>query len=1032
MNHESKTDFKTIIARKDWNNLAVVNLNKLPTHVPFFSWRSPDEAKRNQTSSSIILLNGDWHFSYYQNALEVPESWILSEHSKQTIPVPSNWQFHGFDKPVYTNIKYPFEYRPPYIPDENPVGCYSKTFSITEKQLDQESIRIIFDGVASSFHLWCNGIWVGYSQDSRIPAEFDLSPYLKAGENRIAVMVFKWCNDSYLEDQDMWRLNGIFRDVKLLFKPKAHHIKNFCIETKLDACYHNAILEINGEICSTQMDHLQIEAILWDDSNCVLSQKTKIGIADIDEKGGYEDKVRLTLPVSAPKLWSAETPNLYRLVLNLLDETGNQIESEACFVGFRQVEIKNGLLLLNGKRLLIKGVNRHEFYPEQGYAVTESAMIQDIKLMKQHHFNAVRCSHYPNHPKWYELCDEYGLYVIDEANIESHGMFPMSRLSADQEWFNTYSQRVTRMVLRDRNHPSIIIWSLGNESGHGATHDALSAWIKSTDPSRPIQYEGGGANTKATDIICPMYARVDEDQPHPMVPKHSIKKWISLPNESRPLILCEYAHAMGNSLGGFYKYFDAFRTYPRLQGGFIWEWADHGILCHTEQGQPYWAYGGDFGEAHHDRQFCLDGLVFPDRKPHPSLIEVAKIQQPIQMQLQSQKPIKIALSSDYLFKKIEQAILQWTIEINGEVIDQGEQPFELDPQQTKEIQLDCSDLNQYLGKAYLTIKVIQIQATKCSDANSILAFEQFKLKNSYLQKLDSEASNELNQPLKLTQKDNMLEIKNQDHCFEVDLETGWIKQWTKNDQPTLLTPIMDQFIRAPIDNDIGIDGILDSNNPSSWYERWRIAGYYDLTHSCKKVISNMNKQSIEVIAWHCYSFNDQIKIETKWRTQFFAEGSVQINVDVVFAEDMPAPARIGLTYQVAQKPKEIEYLGLGPHENYPDRKKSALFSKWQLSLLDLYTPYIHPSENGLRCETEQLKFDGWEVTGKFHFGMNEFGTDELAKTTHRHLLKAHPGVFVNLDAYHMGIGGDDSWTPNVHEEYLLNEKQYRYSLRIKR
>lgn len=458
----------------------------------------------------------------------------------------------------------------------------------------------------------------------------------------------------------MWRMSGIFRDVSLLHKP-ATQIRDLRINTRFNDDFSRATLETEISVAGNECEDLRVTLQLWDGETLTHETTSPLGSEIIDERGAYHDRVTLRLNVENPALWSAETPNLYRAVVQLRTADGVLIEAEACDVGFRQVRIENGLLLLNGKPLLIRGTNRHEHHPVNGQVMDEATMVQDILLMKQNNFNAVRCSHYPNHPLWYTLCDRYGLYVVDEANIETHGMVPMNRLTDDPAWLPAMSQRVTRMVQRDRNHPSIIIWSLGNESGHGANHDALYRWIKSEDPSRPVQYEGGGANTTATDIICPMYARVDQDQPFPAVPKWSIKKWLSMPGEQRPLILCEYAHAMGNSFGGFAKYWQAFRQFPRLQGGFVWDWVDQSLIKYDENGKAWSAYGGDFGDTPNDRQFCMNGLVFADRTPHPALYEAKHVQQFFQFTLLPGPKRQIEVTSEYLFRHSDNEVLHWSI-----------------------------------------------------------------------------------------------------------------------------------------------------------------------------------------------------------------------------------------------------------------------------------------------------------------------------------------------------------------------------------
>ncbi|GAB7195454.1 hypothetical protein OS31_22030 [Dickeya oryzae] len=616
-----------ILARRDWENPASPHIRRLDAHPPFSSWRDLNAARDDAPSERHQLLNGEWTFSYFARPQAVPEQWLAQDlNDADQITVPSNWQLAGYDAPIYTNVKYPIPVNPPFVPEDNPTGCYSLTFSVDPDWLAQGQTRIVFDGVNSAFHLWCNGQWVGYSQDSRLPAEFDLTPCLQVGKNRLAVMVLRWSDGTYLEDQDMWRMSGIYRDVYLLHKPTVH-LRDVQLTTPLRHSYTQGTLCVTAlaNLPEDQAEHWQLAVQLWRGERLVGEKRKPFGTPAIDERGAYHDRVSLQLEVAQPALWSAEDPNLYRAVV-ALECDGTLVEAEAYDVGFREVAIRNGLLLLNGQPLLIRGTNRHEHHPQHGQAIDEATMRQDILLMKQHNFNAVRCSHYPNHPLWYRLCDRYGLYVVDEANIETHGMQPMSRLSDDPRWLPAYAERVTRMVQRDRNHPCIIIWSLGNESGYGHTHSALYQWVKQQDPTRPVQYEGGGANTPATDILCPMYARVDQDQPFPAVPKWSIKKWIGLPGEHRPLILCEYAHAMGNSFGGFDRYWQAFRQYPRLQGGFVWDWVDQALL-REQDGKTHWAYGGDFGDKPNDRQFCLNGLVFPDRTPHPALYEAQRAQQ---------------------------------------------------------------------------------------------------------------------------------------------------------------------------------------------------------------------------------------------------------------------------------------------------------------------------------------------------------------------------------------------------------------------
>lgn len=529
-------------------------------------------------------------------------------------------------------------------------------------------------------------------------------------------------------------MSGIFRSVALLHKPEAT-FSDIRLDTVLDALFSHGELQVSASVSAApdQLAEYRLQVALWWQDNLVAEHSQALGTLAVDDRGGYPERAWLRVPVAAPRLWSAEDPALYRVVVALWHAEGKLVEAEAYDVGFRQVNVRDGLLQLNGKPLLIRGVNSHEHHPVNGQTMDEQTMVQDIVLMKQNNFNAVRCSHYPNTPLWYRLCDRYGLYVVDEANIETHGMEPMSRLADDPIWFAAFSERVTRMVQCNHHHASIIIWSLGNEAGHGATHDALYRWVKTQDPSRPVQYEGGGADTAATDILCPMYARVEEDLPIPAVPKWAIKKWIVLPGEQRPLILCEYAHAMGNSLGGFADYWRAFRQYPRLQGGFIWTGPTRALEQRDEQGTFHWAYGGDFGDTPNDRQFCLNGLVFPDRTLHPGMYEVKKQQQFFQFALVDAAGLKISVESEYLFRTSDNENLVWWLELEGERLHGGELPLRLAPEERRVLTLDPQwSSPARAGTLTLQVYVQQPAATPWSPAGHISAWEHWPLYRSSL------------------------------------------------------------------------------------------------------------------------------------------------------------------------------------------------------------------------------------------------------------------------------------------------------------
>ncbi|HEC2026359.1 MULTISPECIES: beta-galactosidase [Klebsiella] len=1019
--------FHQILAREDWQNQTITHLNRLPAHPTFASWRDTDAARKNQPSAFRRRLDGQWQFSWARSPFDVDARWLEDDlPDSRSTPVPSNWQMQGYDAPIYTNVRYPIDTTPPRVPQENPTGCYSLTFRVDESWRADGQTQIIFDGVNSAFHLWCNGEWVGYSQDSRLPAAFDLSPYLQPGDNRICVMVMRWSAGTWLEDQDMWRMSGIFRSVWLLNKPTLH-LCDVQLTPQLDALYRDAELLVNLSVAApvALLEELTVKVELWDDDRLVASHQQSPGSPIIDERGNYAERAAIRLPVERPALWSAETPDCYRAVVSLW-RGDEPIEAEAWDIGFRRVEIKNGLLLLNGKPLLIRGVNRHEHHHQRGQVVTEEDMVQDILLMKQNNFNAVRCSHYPNTPRWYELCNRYGLYVVDEANIETHGMVPMNRISDDPAWLPAFSARVSRMLQSNRNHPSIIIWSLGNESGGGGNHEAMYHWLKRNDPSRPVQYEGGGADSTTTDIICPMYARVDRDQPIPTVPKWGIKKWISLPGEQRPLILCEYAHAMGNSLGNFADYWQAFRDYPRLQGGFIWDWADQAISKTFDDGSVGWAYGGDFGDKPNDRQFCMNGLVFPDRRAHPSLIEAKHAQQYFQFSLLAQSPLRIRLSSEYLFRATDNEELRWQVQAAGETFAEGSVKLALCPEGQSELTL-CDALTLPAGaeEVWLTLEVVQPQATVWSDAGHRVAWQQFPLAAPLALRGPRSAGS----APALESSDAAWIVRSGSQQWTIDRQSGLLTHWQVDGVEQLLTPLRDQFVRAPLDNDIGVSEV-ERIDPNAWVERWKSAGLYELSARC--VQCDAQRLAHEVVIdsrWH-YLRGDEAVIVSHWRMTFDSEGKLHLAVDGERAGTLPPLPRIGLNFQVPDQHQPVSWLGYGPHENYPDRRTSACFSRWQLPLEEMTTPYIFPTENGLRCDSKTLDWGRWHVGGNFHFSVQPYGTTQLMETDHWHWMKPENGVWITLDAQHMGIGGDDSWTPSVLQQWLLLETQWQYQLTI--
>ena len=1021
----------SLLIRRDWENPEVTSWNRLKAHSPLHSWRREADALIGQTSNRRISLDGDWHFALFPAPESVPASFPETgvSESETTIKVPGNWQTQGHDKPIYTNVKYPFPCKPPFVPEENPTGCYSTTFHLPEDWEQESQTRIIFDGVNSAFYLWCNGQMVGYSQDSRLAAEFDLSPYLKSGGNHLSVMVIRWSDGSYLEDQDMWWLSGIYRSVTLLNKP-ARHITDVRMTPELDHRYEQGYLNIVVDTC--QSETLSVRTTLYSGETVVCTKTQPMGSALVDEKGGYDDRCVVDLEVPAPKLWSAEAPNLYRLTVTLVDsDSGKEYETEAYNVGFRKVEINNGLLTLNGKPLMIRGVNKHEHNPATGHFETVEDVKEHLLLMKRSNFNAVRCSHYPHQPAFYQLCDELGLYVVDEANIETHGMNPMGKLADDSRWLSAFMERTTRMVARDFNHPSIILWSLGNESGYGAAHDAMYQWLKRTDPSRPVQYEGGGSNTAATDIICPMYARTDQDLPQPWYdePKWALNKWVGVAGEHRPIILCEYAHAMGNSLGGFAEYWQAFRQHERLQGGFIWDWVDQGLDKVDENGKHFWAYGGDFGDEINDRQFCVNGLVFPDKTPHPALNEAKRAQQPFTFELMEGDSPAIEATSEYGFINTDNHRLTWEILSGTERLASGETELNIAPGECQRINIDLSSVTGG-NTPLLNVAIHLTEATAWSEAGHEVARHQFLLREPLSGCSSSDKKSHDKTVTTIVESESAFTVSAASSQWTLSKDSGQLTSWIKNDKEQLLAPLQDNFFRAPLDNDIGVSEI-DRPDPNAWMPRWQRAGLFKPVHRCVDI--SCHPERGEVQAQHEYFADEQAEqpiIRTLWIYQFSAAGEVRIDVRVELDRSLPPMPRIGARLRLKNTPESVAWFGRGPHENYPDRLLSADIGEWSQPLNQMHTPYIFPSDNGLRCDTRRLSLGDAVVKGNFQFSVSPFGQEQLAKALHTNELEACEGAFVYLDGFHMGVGGDDSWSPSVRPEYLLKASSYQWQFEL--
>ena len=790
----------------DWENCAVIGINKEPAHCTLMPFDTPEQAKAgDQTQSAYFKsLNGKWKFKWSKDPDSRPADFYKPDYDVSgwdEIPVPSNWQLQGCGTPLYTNSTYPFKKDPPYVmgtPPEsytnysarNPVGSYRTTFTIPDNW-DGRKVFIHFDGVDSAFYLWLNGQKVGYSQGSRTPAEFDLSPYLKQGENILAAEVYRYSDGSYLEDQDFWRLSGIFRDVYLFSTPMLH-IRDFFARPELEASYRDATLNLSVLVRNygkTVERSAAIEATLYDPAGrqmdaIVMSWRHSNIEPDIDTL------FLLTAPVKNPLKWTAETPNLYRLVIALKDDSGRILETVGCNIGFRKVEIKDGVLLVNGKYIYMKGVNRHEHDPDTGHYVSRESMIRDIVLMKQHNINTVRTCHYPDAPLWYDLCDRYGLYIIDEANIESHGMrYGKDSPAKRPEFYEAHMDRTISMVERDKNHPCVTFWSLGNEAGWGRNFIQTWEWIKQRDPSRPTHYHRGETYV---DVVSPMYPSIGS------IIRHAES------DDLRPLIMCEYSHAMGNSCGGLNDYWIAIKKYRKLQGGSIWDCVDQGLRkTDPATGKEFWAYGGDFGDKPNDGNFCINGLVQPDRKPNPHLSEVKKVYQNVSVRPVDIKTGVFEVKNEYVFTNLKDLLeADWELMQDGRIIRQGKLgQLDIEPGEKMQVKLPLANtVFDPAGEYYVKINFSLADAQSWAPAGYLIAWDQFPV---HAPESSASMPNPGGRKPGIKQNKQTIAISNDQFTTVFDKTHGALASYKVNGREMLASPLVPNFWRVPTDNDNG-------------------------------------------------------------------------------------------------------------------------------------------------------------------------------------------------------------------------------------
>ncbi len=1008
----------------DWENPRLVDENKEAQHASFTLFERKEDVVTDKIERSVFYqsLNGNWKFSYTDHFSNRPLDFFktnFNDAAWKTIPVPSNWELLGFGIPIYTNIIYPFPKNPPFVGNDNPVGSYRKEFTVPENWNGKEVI-LHFGSITGCAFVYVNGQKVGISKASKTAAEFNITKYLQKGKNLLAVEVFRWHDGSYLEDQDFWRISGIERDVFIYTLPSLS-IWDFFLNADLDTKYTDGLFDANVTVRKFKGNVIK-DAVLSvelqdQQGNIVFSQEKKM-------KEGSDSTQQLSFngKIKNPKKWSAETPYLYNCIISLALPSGVIIHTTGAKIGFRKVEIKNAQLLVNGKKIMVHGVNRHEHDENLGHVPTRELMIKDIQLMKQFNINSVRTAHYPNDPLWLKLCDEYGLYVIDEANVEIHGMGVATQANLDTtihpaylpEWAPSILDRIKRMVERDKNHASVITWSLGNECGNGKVfHDAY-LWIKQRDKSRPVQFEQSEEDWN-TDIVCPMYPPIQQ-----------MKKYANDLTKKRPYIMCEYAHAMGNSSGNFQEYFDIIKSSPHMQGGFIWDWVDQGMKTKNENGKAYWGYGGDFGAGHlqNDENFCANGLVAADRSPHPGIYEVKKVYQDIIFKDVDWKNGTILIQNNFSFIDLSSYQFKWELMRNGTPIQSDTFSFNLQPSAEGQVKLKLPAIDEK-DEMMLNVYAVTKTATAMIPAGHEAAREQFggNSKQFFAQSQTPQGK------LEVSKVENMINFKSGAVSGSFNSRTGKFISYLVNDVSVINTFPEPYFWRAPTDNDFG-------NQMQQKLGFWRNA--HNLLQLDTVKVSEQNKDGLII---ECFYRMNAVDVPYTISYQLLNNGAVKLTAAIDLQnKKTPEMPRFGMRLTLPKSYEHIDFYGRGPWENYSDRNTSSFVGMYRQKAADQFVKnYIRPQENGYKTDIRWVQFyddqkHGIKVTGTqpVCFSALPYITEDLdpgvtKKQQHPANLNERKFLSVQIDLNQRGVGGDNSWGAYPHAPYMLTNNKYTYS-----